>query len=648
MARERPALALAGVVFASVAVAAAAGAGTPLLALYRSSWDLPLWQLTAAFAIYAATLLVTLLVAGSLSDHIGRRPVLLGALGAMIVASCLFLVDDGIGWVLVARALQGAATGAATSTFTAAIVELSSARRRPLMTVVTSAAPVGGLALGALLTGASLDLVTDPTRVVFAVLIVSFTIGIVSVHSARETSARVPGALAALRPRLEIPAPARQVFTTVAPLIAAGWMFSGLFLGLGPTFDRVILGVDSGTGNGVVVALAPAAAALFGIPFARIPARRAAGLGALLMVAGAALAVAGFVTAQLPMLAVGALVGGAGQGAGFGSSLRLLGDAADNTDRGGLFSAAYLVAYTAYGLPVLVSGWVAGSVDLRVVLLAYGAIVAALGLWALAALLLSGRETERRRRGRAVAQGLGATVIARDVSKTYRDSLTEVTAVRAASLVLRRGELVAIVGPSGSGKSTLLACLAGLERTTSGRVSVLGHDLATTGRREQALLRREHVGFVFQSYNLISSLTAQENVELPLRLAKGGAAAAMRASAALDAVGLGPEAQHRPAQLSGGQQQRVAIARALAVEPEVVFADEPTGALDTGTGAEILNLLRGIADTGGSVLLVTHDVTGAAAADRVLVLRDGTIVDEIEQPTAERVFAALHEVGRAA
>ncbi|NOW00105.1 MFS transporter [Isoptericola chiayiensis] len=382
--------------FASVAVAAAAGAGTPLLALYRSTWDFALWQLTAAFSIYACTLLATLLVAGSLSDHLGRRPVLLGALGLMILASCLFLIDDGIEWVLVARALQGVATGAATSTFTAAIIELSSARRRPLMTVVTSAAPIGGLALGAVLTGASLDVVADSTRFVFALLIVSFVIGILAVHAARETSACVPGAIASLRPQLMVPHPARPVFAAVAPLVAAGWMFSGLFLGLGPTFDHVILGVDSGAGNGAFVALQPAAAALFGIPFARRPARRAASLGALLMLAGAALAVAGLLTAQLALVAIGAIVGGAGQGAGFGSSLRLLGDAADSTDRGGLFSAAYLVAYTAYGLPVLVAGWAADNFDLRIVLLVYGTVVAALSVWALTGLLLHRRRPWHR------------------------------------------------------------------------------------------------------------------------------------------------------------------------------------------------------------------------------------------------------------
>ncbi|GAA4837025.1 ABC transporter ATP-binding protein [Luteimicrobium xylanilyticum] len=233
------------------------------------------------------------------------------------------------------------------------------------------------------------------------------------------------------------------------------------------------------------------------------------------------------------------------------------------------------------------------------------------------------------------------TVEARDVEKVYADGASAVAAVRGVSLVLRRGEMVAVVGPSGSGKSTFLSCLAGLERPTSGSVRVLGHDLATAGARTLALLRRERIGFVFQAYNLVSSLTAQENVELPLRLAGGRTSARSAASAALAQVGLLEQADRRPAELSGGQQQRVAIARALAVRPDVVFADEPTGALDTASGSGVLHLLRGLAEEGGSVLLVTHDVVGAATADRVLVLRDGSAVAELRAPIPELVLAAL-------
>ncbi|GAA2229010.1 MFS transporter [Herbiconiux moechotypicola] len=378
---------IAGIVFASVVVASAAGAGTPLLALYQRDWGFPLWELTLAFSVYAGSLLLTLLVAGSLSDHVGRRPVLIGALALMIVSGTLFLIDDSVGWVVLARAIQGVATGAATSTFTATIIELSSERHRGVMTVVTSAAPVGGLALGALLTGVVSDAVHDPTRLVFGVLIVSFVVGMIAVFAAEETSARTPGAARSLRPRLVVPPALTKTFVAVAPLVAAGWMFSGLFLGLAPTFDRTVFELSGGALNGVMVALQPAAAALIGLVFARVAAPRAAAVGAVLMLAGASLAVAGLLSVQLPLVAAGAVVGGAGQGAGFGSSLRILGERADNADRGGLFSAVYLVAYAGYGVPVLIAGGLSGALGLAPVVTVYGAVVAALAAWALVAIL---------------------------------------------------------------------------------------------------------------------------------------------------------------------------------------------------------------------------------------------------------------------
>ncbi|WP_436536266.1 ABC transporter ATP-binding protein [Actinoplanes sp. HUAS TT8] len=200
------------------------------------------------------------------------------------------------------------------------------------------------------------------------------------------------------------------------------------------------------------------------------------------------------------------------------------------------------------------------------------------------------------------------------------------------SLSVAAGEFVAVVGPSGSGKSTLLYCLSGLETVTSGHVSILGGPPA-----EQ---RRRHVGFVFQSYNLITSLTVRENVALPARLAKRPVDAAA-VDAALAAVGLADRGGYRPAQLSGGQQQRVAIARVLALRPDVVFADEPTGALDTESGARVLDLLGAAVRDGRSVIMVTHDLEAAARADRVLVLRDGRLHRELVRPSVEDVFQAV-------
>lgn len=215
-----------------------------------------------------------------------------------------------------------------------------------------------------------------------------------------------------------------------------------------------------------------------------------------------------------------------------------------------------------------------------------------------------------------------------------------VPVLRGISLEIHPGEMVSIVGPSGSGKSTLLYCLSGLEPYDSGSVHLAGRELGALGRGGLAALRREHVGFVFQSYNLIPSLTARENIALPARLARRGASRA-NIDRALAEVRLTDRGRHRPGQLSGGQQQRVAIARVLAMRPDIVFADEPTGSLDTATGSDVLRLLRASAGDGRSVIVVTHDLEAAALADRVLVLRDGLIHSELRHPDPEQVLEAI-------
>lgn len=222
-----------------------------------------------------------------------------------------------------------------------------------------------------------------------------------------------------------------------------------------------------------------------------------------------------------------------------------------------------------------------------------------------------------------------------------------VPVLRGVSLEIHPGEMVSIVGPSGSGKSTLLYCLSGLEPHDSGTVHLAGRELGTLGRGGLAALRRAHVGFVFQSYNLIPSLTARENIALPARLARRGASRA-NVDRALADVGLTGRGRHRPGQLSGGQQQRVAIARVLATRPDIVFADEPTGSLDTSTGSDVLRLLRASAGEGRSVVVVTHDLEAAALADRVLVLRDGLIHRELRHPRPEQVLEAITHAGAAA
>ncbi|MDQ0909216.1 putative ABC transport system ATP-binding protein [Streptomyces canus] len=224
----------------------------------------------------------------------------------------------------------------------------------------------------------------------------------------------------------------------------------------------------------------------------------------------------------------------------------------------------------------------------------------------------------------------------RNSRRTSPDDTT-VTALDDVTLAFPRGTFTAVMGPSGSGKSTLLQCAAGLDRPTSGSVTMGGTELTTLSETKLTLLRRERVGFVFQAFNLLPSLTAEQNVALPLRLA-GRRVPRARIREVLQQVGLGERARHRPTELSGGQQQRVALARALVTRPEVLFGDEPTGALDSGTGREVLTLLRSMVDRESqTVVMVTHDPVAASHADRVVFLVDGRLSGEL-------VGAGTHDI----
>ena len=231
------------------------------------------------------------------------------------------------------------------------------------------------------------------------------------------------------------------------------------------------------------------------------------------------------------------------------------------------------------------------------------------------------------------------------VTKVYGSGENRVTALREVRADLATGSFTAVMGPSGSGKSTFLHCAAGLDRPTSGSVRLGDTELSELSDNELTVVRRDRIGFVFQAYNLLSSLTVEDNVSLPLRLAGREIDAGWIARVAAS-VGLGEHLRRRPAQLSGGQQQRVAIARALVSRPDAVFADEPTGALDTQTGRQVLELLRHIVDDGGqTVVMVTHDPVAASFADRVLFLADGRITGVMEAPTAELVAERMTKLG---
>jgi putative ABC transport system ATP-binding protein len=234
-----------------------------------------------------------------------------------------------------------------------------------------------------------------------------------------------------------------------------------------------------------------------------------------------------------------------------------------------------------------------------------------------------------------------AAAQARNLVKTYGRGEAAVRALDGASVAIPAGEFTAVMGPSGSGKSTLVHALAGLDSVDSGQVLLGDTDLTALSERDRTLLRRERLGFVFQAFNLIPSLTAAENIALPLTLAGKRPDPAWMAEL-VQMLGLGDRLDHRPAQLSGGQQQRVAVGRALVARPELVFADEPTGNLDSRAGAALLAFLRDATRTlGQTIVMVTHDPVAASYADRVVFLADGRIVDELAEPTADTVLARM-------
>ncbi len=238
----------------------------------------------------------------------------------------------------------------------------------------------------------------------------------------------------------------------------------------------------------------------------------------------------------------------------------------------------------------------------------------------------------------------GPVVAGHELTRRYGEGETAVDALRGVSLEVEPGKLLAVMGPSGSGKSTLMHILAALDRPTSGTVDVAGTRLGQLSDTEITMLRRKHIGFVFQFFNLLPMLTAEENVLLPLTIA-GEKPDKEWFEGLLKDVGLTDRRSHRPSELSGGQQQRVAIARALVSRPTVVFADEPTGNLDSHTGAEILELLRhSVAQYGQTMVMVTHDANAAAIADRVLFLGDGVIVKDLGKTSAHEILQAMEEI----
>jgi MFS family permease len=378
--RLPPTAAFVGTAIGFAALYLAAGAPTPLFLLLEEQWAFPAWELTVAFAIYAIALLAALLVGGSLSDHIGRRPVLIGALAVETAAMLLFVLAPDVGWVIVARAVQGLATGIATSAFTASVVELAPERFRKFGAVVGSVAPAGGLALGALITGFAVQFTLAPAAIVFGALAAIMVLALLVVVFSRETATARPGALRSLVPRISIPRAARTEFAASIPVQVASWMLAGLFMGLAPSIIRDVLHIDSGAVNGVTSFVEPAAAAVAALVLGGLAARRAVvyGMGGVLV--GTAVIVLGVAVGELPLLIAGGVIGGVGFGASFSGTLRSLAPLAAPESRAELFAGVFLVAYLAFGVPTIIAGQLIAPLGLlgAVLLYAAGILVAAI------------------------------------------------------------------------------------------------------------------------------------------------------------------------------------------------------------------------------------------------------------------------------
>jgi MFS family permease len=353
-------LALTGAAITFTSLYLAAGALMPLLVAYQEKWDLSAALLTLAFAVFAIGFLAAVLTLGSLSDYVGRRPVLLGALIIQLASNVMFLVAPDVRWVIAGRIVQGFATGAATTAFTAALVELAPPNRKGLATTLGSVGLTGGLGVGSLLAGLAIQLTNNANAIVFIVLTIITVGGIVVIAVCPESVARVPGALGSLVPRVAIPPATRTEFTAAVPVIAAVWMLSGLSGGIAPSLVRSVFQLNSGLLNGLSGFIAPAASAVIGVMFARLDPRRSMTIGIYASIVGAIGIIGGVYAGSLAVMIIGEAVAGIGFGASFTASLRLIVPLASAHQRAGIVAGIYLVSYLAFGVPVVVAGQLVG------------------------------------------------------------------------------------------------------------------------------------------------------------------------------------------------------------------------------------------------------------------------------------------------
>jgi len=370
----------------------AAGAPSPILPVLERDWQFPAWTLTVAFAAYAVALVLALVVVGGLSDLVGRRPVIVTSLGVEVAAMLMFAVAPNVGWIIAARVVQGLATGAATSAYSASLLELAGERYRKLGALFGSLAPAGGLALGIVAGGVAAQLSNVPLAPLFSILAAVMVLaGLVSLLSA-ETVDRRPGAVASLVPRSRMPRRARPTFAAAIPLLVSAWMLAGLALGLLPSLLRTRFLVDSGLVVGITSALEPAAAAVIGLVLGvRLTPRRTAELGGLSVLLGSTLILVGLALPAYVLVVVGSVIGGAGFGAIFSGALRSIASLVLPRERAEAFSAVYLVSYLSFGVPAIVAGLLIASLGLLPVALGYLVVILLFALVGLGTQRLLGR-----------------------------------------------------------------------------------------------------------------------------------------------------------------------------------------------------------------------------------------------------------------
>lgn len=376
-----------------VLVLAASGVPSPLYRVYQERFGFSSGVLTTVFAVYAFALLAALLVVGALSDHVGRRPVLAGALLVEAGAMALFLTADGVGWLMAARVVQGLATGAMTGALGAALLDFQRSDR-PLGPLVNSASPGLGLSLGAVGAGLLVEFVPAPTTWVFAVLAVAFVLVAAGVLLLPESSPRTPGALASLRPQVHVPRPQRPAFVVVLPCLAATWALGGLYASLGPSLVAGVFGVEDHLVGSLLILALNGTGLIGSLAFRAVAPERAMVTGALIFAVGVAGTVTALLTGSLTLFFAAAAVSGLGFGGAFLGAMATVTRGVAPGERAGLLSSVFVVSYLMFSLPAIAAGLAAGAIGLERTAEIYGAVVIVLALSAAAGLVLRRRRTD--------------------------------------------------------------------------------------------------------------------------------------------------------------------------------------------------------------------------------------------------------------